>query len=353
MKTIRLAFASFAGIAGALYACGGISDPSLRGSQQPNVATISGALSASNIDPNAHVALVWRAGKSGGLVVAGDAPIVDGKFTMNVPAPPDAWLFPVEGEMSVEESPPSSPPPSADVPPPSPGTDPGGGGAKGMTPQNVSGGITTELQGAAAGFVVYVDANGNNALDVEGETGSSPDQILGGNKELVLAYLTGGGQLAYEKLRDKTGAAPAPGFNLLWRNERWLSLDLVELEISQKHAKLPSGLCYGGGSGAPGAPPPPDEADEGNGNSGGFGPGSYPPSSDPRLTCDPDGRGFYYVGCDQPPAPPPGLCSADATVALPCPATYHSLPPGPVPADWPCYVTPLPVKVDGGADSGS
>jgi len=62
-----------------------------------------------------------------------------------------------------------------------------------LTPRDaVSGQITKPLSAAVAGFVVYVDTNGNGRLDIEGEYATPTDEVIGGNEELLLAYLRDG-----------------------------------------------------------------------------------------------------------------------------------------------------------------
>jgi hypothetical protein len=118
------------------------------------------------------------------------------------------------------------------------------------TPQdtNVSGRIAEPLRTAVAGFVLYRDTNGNGALDLEGSLAGSPDEILGGNTELVLQYFSGGSRLEYEKLRDTNNVLPHAGYNLLWVDKnRWFALDLVELNLTSR--ALPQPLCSGAGGG--------------------------------------------------------------------------------------------------------
>jgi hypothetical protein len=247
------------------------------------------------------------------------------------------------------------------------GTDPGGEATPGAggtssgstktiqkigTRTNVSGGITEPLTVATAGFVVYVDGNGNGKLDLEGEYASSPDTILGGNKELILAYLKGGGQLDYEKLRDKSGILPNAGFNLAWDEGRWLPLSLVELQLTDK-AKLPSAICSSGyavsGSGGSGGsvPPPelteeePDQTGPRTNDNTAPPPDGYPAAGSPGLYCYDNGHSFYYTG-DCPPSPPPpvGLCAngyGESTIACASPSyTFDGEDP---PAGWPCPIT--------------
>jgi hypothetical protein len=235
----------------------------------------------------------------------------------------------------------------------------------------VGGTITEPMTAALAGFVVYADTNGNGKLDLEGQYASSPDQILGGNKELILAYLKGGGALDYEKLRDKSGILPTAGFNVAWSEGRWLPLNVVELKLDAK-ASLPSAVCSSyttvsesssgsGGSGGtnPSEPTVPVSVDGGaadgsssDGSTGGY----YPSPSDPTLLCSADGRSFTYVpkgsGCTNLPPAPVGLCAGD-TYPIACaePSGYQSLYPGQsTPPGWPC---PVSGDSDGGSADGS
>lgn len=365
----RLLLASLLSVPALAFACGGISDPTRQGE---SVATVSGALTGTSVPAGARVALVWR-NPAGGVVAGAEAPIVNGQFSMALAPPPDAYFFSTEGGSyeglagsggSVDE------PPMAGGTAPSPGGGsggavpeedqsgggtPGSGGGKLGTKTNVSGGITEPMKAAAAGFIVYVDENGNGKLDLEGDYASSPDTILGGNKELILAYLKGGGQLDYEKLRDKSGILPAAGYNLAWEQGRWVPLTLVELKLTSS-AKLPSPVCASWGGvdetqpmpapePAP-LPPDPDVADAG------AAPASYPDPNDPNLSCSPDGKTYYYFdpsACPPPPPPPVGLCAPDyGTSARACASEVNSFAGDTPPAGWPCPVDPPPPAEDGG-----
>ena len=386
----RFVLLASAGLAATAFACGGISDPTLNGGDG-NVATVSGALTGTAVPANARVAIVWRkvtttpSGTTGSVEVGSDVAVIDGKFTMNLGAPAADYFAPIDSH-SVDNI--ASPPPLKDQPVPAPA--PSGAGSSGgkfgatpkLAPRDVVGGSITEAMTAAiAGFVVYVDGNGNGKLDLEGKYASSPDQIIGGNKELILAYLKGGGALDYEKLRDKSGILPAAGFNLSWtQGERWLPLTVVELTLTNS-AKLPSAVCEsyvsgisggssGGGvatkdpspdsSGSPGVPPSSggSSGSSGSGGSSGSTPtGSYPSPSDPGLHCAPDGRSFTYYStpsCPPPPPPAVGLCAPSyLNETAPC-AGYgytSSINAGdPIPSGWPCMVLK---DADGGAaDAG-
>ena len=95
MNLLRLSsfFVLPALLGSAALACGEITDPT-RGGE--NVATVSGALTGTNVPANAHIALVWKNGTNGGVAVGADAPIVGGKFTMALTPPPDSYFFSTE-----------------------------------------------------------------------------------------------------------------------------------------------------------------------------------------------------------------------------------------------------------------
>jgi len=371
----------------AAIACGGISDPTRAG--EGRVATVSGALTGISVPANARVALVYRkvmtnpgTGPQASVEVGSDVPVVGGKFTMNLGVPSAEYFATIEGRSFSGNS--GSQPPSADVPSPSPdpgtSTPPsggsstsGGGGAFGVStklaPRDIVGGqITEPIAAALAGFIVYADTNGNGKLDLEGQYASSPDQILGGNSELILVYLKGGGTLDYEKLRDKSGILPASGFNLAWSEGRWLPLNLVELKLTSS-TYLPGAVCESydsyvgsGSTGTGGIAPSPvpvgDSSGGSSGSSGGSSGGSgYPSPTDPALSCSPDGTAFSYypaVDCPAPIPQPVGLCSGgvyETTACAGSPGYAASLTPGqPVPVGWPCTVSGA---VDGGAADAS
>ena len=353
-----------------LAACGGISDPS-----HEQVATVTGSLTGGAAAPaNARVALVWRSGTTNGYAVGADVPIVNGHFSMNLTVPANAYFFPYESSTTTDVTAPGEKPtpvPAPDTTTPEAPATGGSGGSGGVpsgkigTQDTASGQITDAMTIAVSGFVVYVDTNNNGTLDLAGPNATSVDQILGGNKELFLAYLKGGGALDYEKLRDKSGILPQHGFNLAWQQGRWLTLDLVELKLTSQPA-LPSPVCYGGTNATDntvGNAPTPEPntpvtvdagtkgADDGGGSTG------FPDPSDPNLKCSSDGRSYTYLytGSCPPPTPPQeiGLCNSGA-YDLPSrgctePAMVNSLAPGQEPpAGWPC-----PVTIDAGATDGS
>jgi hypothetical protein len=397
---LRLALLFSAGVATSAFACGGISDPTRNDGADGTVATVSGSLTGTSVPANARVALVWRNATATGtngvasVEVGSDVPVVDGKFTMSLAIPSAAYFASVDnngfGSSSTFDTPVSgggstvAPADPTATPTPTPA---GGSGGKfgsaanagnaaknasaQLTPKDtaVGGTISQPLTAAIAGFVVYADTNGNGKLDLAGEYAASTDTILGGNQELILAYLKDGGALDYEKLRDKSGILPAAGFNVAWSEGRWLPLNVVELKLGT--VNLPSVVCEaagntsGSGSGGVattvsngGAPTPttptpsPDiPADGGSAPSP-----SYPSPTDPNLQCSPDGKSFSYSeGSSCPPAPPApvGLCAPNYDSTEPCASAGYltTLPTdGTVPANWPCPVAgsnPLPAS-DGG-----
>jgi hypothetical protein len=370
-------------------ACGGISDPTKGGDGR--VATVSGALTGITVPANARVALVYRkvvtvgSSTTSTVVVGSDVAVIGGKFTMNIGVPADDLFASLDSSSitSVSSPPPSvrTPEPTTTETPPSAGTggtstsgSPGAFGER-LAPRDLVGGSITEpLTAALAGFVVYADTNGNGQLDLEGQYASSPDQILGGNKELMLVYLKGGGSLDYEKMRDKSGILPTAGFDLAWTEGRWLPLTDVELKLAA-NAQLPSAVCQTSSSGYDTVSADPsastgDTAASGGGTSGSGGSGGvssttdggsgayYPSPSDPQLKCSADGRSYTYgdnpTTCTTPPAPT-GLCAGDVYTTTFCTGSTgygNALAPGaPVPDGWPCPTAP---DLDGGgAPDGS
>jgi len=367
------ATASVAAIA-TVVACGGISDPTRSSGER--VATVSGALTGMTVPANTRVALVWKVGPAGGLAVGSDVAVVNGKFTMDLPTPPNGYFLPAESDYddlsgSDRVSPAEEPPPpdgSGGDPAPDHGgsTSSSSGGQSfelpsQLTPRDtVSGGINQPLSIAVAGFVVYVDTNGNGQLDITGNQGTTTDDVIGGNKELLLAYLRDGGSLDYEKLRDRSGILPKAGYNLAWEEGRWLPLDVVELKLTNR-TRLPGAVCSGtdahyDNDDRPVLVPPSSSSGGTNG---------YPDPNDPNLTCAPDGRSWSYSfsgECEDPeptPPPPEGLCSPHSYGAAgspPCPGGGYGdalTPDQPVPDGWPCPVNdqdggPAP-DIDGGA----
>lgn len=395
---LRFAVLVTSSCAALAFACGGIADPT-KGGNSEKVATVSGALTGTAVPANARVALVWRTATSsateGGYAVGDDVPVVAGKFTMSLAIPAAAYFSNIDGKGNFDndgsnDAPSGSSAGNTTDPSPPPPPLPSGGGkmpsfGSRLAPRDtVSGGITSPLSGAVAGFVVYVDTNGNGKLDLSGAYAASTDQILGGNKELVLMYLKDGGALDYEKLRDRSSILPAEGFNLAWTvGKRWMPLNVVELKLDPKQG-LPSPVCSSsgynaGGSSSGSAPldpvatlvpmPEPAPIDAGSGgssgssgtsSSGGSGGGSsggsssgssgwgggYPSPTDPGLHCSPDGRSFSYsdtTPCPTPPPPPVGLCAGDygdSTIGCARGGYGSTIPVGSTPPPgWPCTVS--------------
>ncbi|MDB4938403.1 MAG: hypothetical protein JWP87_5375, partial [Labilithrix sp.] len=113
-----------------VVACGGISDPTRNGGEG-RVATVSGALTGVAVPANAHVALVYRkvistmgSATTAVVEVGSDAPIVGGKFTMNLSEPAAEYFSSLNGHsIDGSEAPIAAPDPSPapDVTPPSSG----------------------------------------------------------------------------------------------------------------------------------------------------------------------------------------------------------------------------------------
>lgn len=350
-------------------ACGGLADPTDTSGE--HVATVSGALSGTDIPAGAHVALVWRSAT--GLYVGADAPVVNGHYTLSLTAPPDEFFSEIEGGLdgdSVDETPSGQPSSGSEsdpgqgdsegeLPSPEPPSLPDAGGAGFRTvhlQDDVGGKVTGPLQGAIAGFIVYVDKNGNGKLDILDNVGT-PDDVLGGNEDLLAVYLRAGGSLAYEKLRDNTGAKPVEGFNVLWEDRPlWISLTSVDLVIKENE-RLPGALCDGASSPSSDGDAPvtsePQTMDGGARDGSIVGDGQCPVPAkgvpNPNLWCSDDGRTFYYSESipedanNEPSVDYPDLvCNvgyADLPPSLSCTLSGSLAPTDPVPANWPCEVT--------------
>lgn len=211
------------GILASLWACDSLSDPEkTTPSGGPTIARVTGALVGLDAPANARVTVVWRT--TTGLAPGADAAIIDGRFTVELGAPPADVL--AVGQ-------PASSPPGADA---SIGT------------QTVVSGMTTGLpiREGIAGFIVYADTNANARLDLD-SSGLPSDTIIGGNAELVLTHFQDGTSFDYEKLRDRTGTLPHEGYNLAWTGgsdgRRWFPLENIELEL--RASKLPDDVCSG------------------------------------------------------------------------------------------------------------
>lgn len=305
----------------ATLACGSISDPS-RTNGSGEVGTVTGKLSGDAAPANARVALVWRTGETVGFSVGADAPVVNGTFSLALTEPDPSYFVAYSATNNSEKPSPStalgnSGDPSASTSPPSTSPTPLNVGAQSLRPLDaVSGSISsTPLSAAVAGFVVYVDANGNGTLDLTGSDANSVDTIIGGNDSLILVDFRDGNALDYEALRDTTGGKPAPGWNLGWSaHDRWLGLDMVDLSLSATNA-LPEAVCSG-----------PSNVFVTSGSSVASG----------TAPCSNDGRSYTPYTCTTTPGS--GLCGRE-TVACAAGATV-TIPPGqPFPSDWACGST--------------
>lgn len=69
----------------------------LRAAREQERRNLSGALTGTSVPAGARVALVWRMA-AGGVEVGAEAPIVNGRFSMNLPAPADACFSPHKDE---------------------------------------------------------------------------------------------------------------------------------------------------------------------------------------------------------------------------------------------------------------
>jgi hypothetical protein len=386
--------------AGGAIACGGISNPD-KVSGSETTQTITGKLTGAAAPAGARVALVWRTSAPSRAIVGADVPIVGSGFTMTLSSPPAEAYVSAEGatvgtsvtEGSSGSSTSGSPGTAEPLPAPA-GTSSGGsssGGSSGSGMSRVPGMqlpsaarlrpldstatgtvVSDPLMGAFAGFVIYEDTNGNGQLDFQPNGSlSTSDKILGGNRELLLVALKGGGQLAYEKLRDRSGVLPERGFNLMWtERERWLPLSAIELGLGENDKVLPATVCGGssisssdgiiGSSGSSGTS---NDTPSSSGGSSGSGGTESPPSSSSSssgapnvngsdVICAPDGRSYEYaaVPCNAPAPEPPGLCSSGAPdIACASPAGGVKLPDGPIPSWWPCTVTGGQGAIDAGA----
>lgn len=399
------AYLALAGItlgAFATVACGGIANPD-KASGSEVTQTITGKLTGAAAPAGARVALVWRTTAPSRAIVGADVPIVGSGFTMTLEAPPAEAYVSAEGATvgtSVSEGSSGSSTggsPGTEEPLPAPvGTSSGGSSSGGSGMSRVPGVqlpgasrlrpldgtatgtvVSDPLMGAFAGFVIYEDTNGNGQLDFQPNGSlSTSDKILGGNRELLLVALKGGGQLAYEKLRDRSGVLPERGFNLMWtERERWLPLSAIELGLGENDKVLPATVCGGssvssssgiigssGSSGSSNDTPSSSGGSSGTSSSGSSGSETPPSSSSSssgapvvngsEVICGPDGRSYSYpvAPCVLPPSEAPGLCSS-GTPDIACGGGQDrfDLPEGPVPSWWPCTVTGGQGAIDAGA----
>ena len=193
-----------------IWACDSLSDPAKPASVGPDASTttqVSGALVGPDAPANTRVALVWQTAQA--LTPGADAPVVAGRFTMSLDAPPTGTVL---NDLD-------------DV----------------LTDHPALGTNTVPL--ARAGFVVYVDLNANQKLDLDAH-GVASDQVLSGNASLVLTYVSDRAPSDYANLRDDTKAVPHAGYNLMARigdTQVWSSLDRVDLLLDR--SRLPSTVC--------------------------------------------------------------------------------------------------------------
>jgi hypothetical protein len=197
-----------------LIACDSLSDPSKSApppaSAPPNTSTtlISGQLIGASVPPNTRVTLVWETKTA--IEHGVDVPAVDGRFTMELGVPPtDAILDDREGVLADH------------------------------IPDD-----TLTVPVGRAGFIVYVDANNNQELDLD-DDGVPSDQIVGGSTSLVLTYLADATAKEYAPLRDDTKTLPHGGYNLLaidGERRAWSPLDRVDLALAK--TQLPEQVCF-------------------------------------------------------------------------------------------------------------
>jgi hypothetical protein len=352
----------------AVYGCGSISNR-----DNASIATINGTLNGASVPAGTRVALVW-AGKNNTWVVSQETAIVSGSFTIDLTTAPADDLFFTPNDSPNVNTPTVSTGDTGNAPPP---TQVSGGGSGGTSSgganirpkDNVSGSVSgTALSAAIAAFILYVDTNGNGHLDLDaGQDATTPDQIIGGTRELSLVYLRDGSNLDYEKMRDKTSTLPSHGYNVFWSTQsRWLTLDKVELSL--KDQGMPYDVCNagslagsssfdnvsstdpmpaGGSSGTVGGTNDQSYAWGTNHAAPSTTSGPYPAPGDPNLSCFDNGRTWYYDSCRSGTAPTPGLCGAYHPVAC---QNYgaHLGSSSATPSGWPCTIT----ATGGAADAG-
>lgn len=320
------------------------------------LAKVSGQLQGS-APTGAHVALVWRG--PGGFVVAGEAPLVNGTFTMDLSSPPPDSVF-VTNQSGDDSSTSGSTGggASSDTPSANAGTSSIPLKLRPMT--EVSGGTSKPLNVAVAGFVIYVDTNGNGKLDVTADNAVPSDEILGAGNRILLAYLRDGSQLDLDNARDNTGVTPTRGYNL-WSTagNRWVSLSSVDLRLDVK--TLPTAVCNAVNHGEAGPSSNSGGVDYGEDTADGGSPMTYPSSDDPNLHCAADGLSYtYHTPCDPPPAEPAaepkGLCDTSSDNS---PDAYACAPDSEVfkeftgySGTWPCDVTDDNTFDGGSPDAG-
>lgn len=192
-----------------LWACDSLSDPA-KSAAPPLVldaagTQVSGTLVQTDIPADTRVALLWKTERA--LTRGPEAPVIGGRFTIELGEPPTDTLM---GDLIVTDH--------------------------GLPGQNT-------FPIARAGFVVYVDSDGNHQLDVD-EHGTSSDRILGGNTSFVLTYVPEAPLTDYLNLRDDQRQIPHAGYNLMkddGESRRWAPFDRVELSLATK--RLPNDVC--------------------------------------------------------------------------------------------------------------
>lgn len=321
----------------AAIGCGSLADPN-----DGTLAKVSGQLQGA-APTGARVALVWHG--PAGFLVAGEAPLVNGTFTMELASPPPDSAFvtnrgPDGSDASTNGS------VGSDTPSANAGTSSLPLKLRPMT--EISGGTSKPLTAAVAGFIVYADSNGNGKLDVTTDNAVPSDAIIGAGNRILLAYLRDGSQLDLDNARDDTGVTPTRGYNL-WSTsgDRWVSLSSVDLRLDVK--TLPSAVCNAV-----------DGGDAPSTSSGGVYDGgastAYPSPDDPNLHCGADGMSYTYsTPCDPPPATqdddPKGLCDGSSDDV---PDAYACVPDTEVFYEYTGYSGSWPCSIDGGAyDGGS
>ncbi|WP_394829972.1 hypothetical protein [Pendulispora albinea] len=283
--------------------------------------SLSGTCTGAALPDGAHVALVWRVGRNGGVSVDADAPVIDGHFSLDVSAPPNHYFMTDDDPFPLGNIP--HRPPPVEGPAPKPGFD-----TDEVSTRTTGGQVTKPLSRAVAGFLIYVDKNGNGKLDPDG------DHVVGGDQDIYLTYLRDGGPLTYEKLRDSSGGLPQPGFNLGWIYGRWFPIEHLELKWTAT-ASLPINVCpskpndsggsgggcrpCGGGSGSGGSGGgSPDAGSVDAGGSGGGGSGNCRPCGGGSGGGSPDAGSVDAGG-----SPSRTLCDLGSPIT--------SYPPAPAP----------------------
>jgi hypothetical protein len=325
--------------------------------------TISGTLVGAPTTPNLRVALLWRSGTS--VVVEGDAAVVDNRFTMNLPTLSDDHFDVTDMADAIGFYGKNVGVPAAALTASPSAT---------YTP-SWNGEVTRPLRAAVGALVAYEDTNDNRTLDLEPTYLSSTDRIVGVASEIFVVNLQGGGSLEGEKLADGRGVRPNQGFNVVWREHRWLESSAIEIPIDKVPYVPFATDHFCEQVPAPGITPDCTSPEDRRRDRCGADLIGMPPPSDPKLHCSPDKYGWTYDhGAEEPcpawavyhpyklPAvwPPPkyGLCLYRYGMkAGQCHGLY-ALKQDPiegaiVPDDWPCAApgSLLLENRDGGADA--